>query len=115
FQDIPSQIDTALAHRQAEPATRLSHLVHVSPRTLLYRITRRSTVRVNSSHHQSVHTVPTSMLVSGVAPDGVIEAIEAPRHPFLLGVQWHPEFLYDRYAMHRRVFLAFVHAARKEA
>ena len=29
------------------------------------------------------------------AADGTIEAIEDPRHPFLLGVQWHAETLID--------------------
>ena len=53
-----------------------------------------------------------SLAVSAVAPDGIVEAIEAPQHPFLLGVQWHPEFLYDRDRVHRRLFLAFLRAAR---
>jgi putative glutamine amidotransferase len=30
--------------------------------------------------------------VNAVAPDGVIEGIEAPGYRFCLGVQWHPEF-----------------------
>jgi hypothetical protein len=28
--------------------------------------------------------------VSAIAEDGIIEAIEYTRHPFALGVQWHP-------------------------
>jgi putative glutamine amidotransferase len=31
-------------------------------------------------------------VVSGRAPDGVVEAIEDPRRRFCLGVQWHPEY-----------------------
>jgi putative glutamine amidotransferase len=56
--------------------------------------------------------VAPSFVVSAAAPDGVIEAIESRRHPFLLGVQWHPEFLYDRDAVQRRLFQAFLKAAR---
>jgi putative glutamine amidotransferase len=51
-------------------------------------------------------------MACAVAPDGVIEAIESPKRPFLLGVQWHPEFLYDRHEIQRRLFLAFLKAAR---
>ncbi|MCB9076491.1 MAG: gamma-glutamyl-gamma-aminobutyrate hydrolase family protein [Anaerolineaceae bacterium] len=29
--------------------------------------------------------------VAAYAPDGVIEAIEMPAHPWLVAVQWHPE------------------------
>jgi putative glutamine amidotransferase len=114
-QDIPAQYDRPLPHRQTARATALSHSVSVSPRTLLRRITRHDTMRVNSSHHQSVKEVGRGLSPSALAPDGVIEAIEAEDHrqPFLLGVQWHPEFLYDRHAVHRRVFSAFVRAARQ--
>ena len=114
-QDIPSQLATVLPHRSPGPATCLSHPVQVSPRSLLRRIVRQGRIRVNSSHHQSVKRLAPSLVASAVAPDGVIEAVEAnaaSRHPFLLGVQWHPEFLYDRYAIHRRLFAAFLKAAR---
>ncbi len=111
-QDIASQRAAALPHRGSGPATRLSHPVQVAPRSLLRRIVRHAQIRVNSSHHQSVSRVAPSLAVSAVAPDGIIEAIEAPQHPFLLGVQWHPEFLYERDSVHRRLFQAFLRAAR---
>jgi len=111
-QDIASQRAAALPHRGSGPATRLSHPVQVAPRSLLRRIVRHAQIRVNSSHHQSVNRLAPSLAVSAVAPDGIIEAIEAPQHPFLLGVQWHPEFLYERNSVHRRLFLAFLKAAR---
>jgi putative glutamine amidotransferase len=111
LQDIASQVRSALPHRAAQPATRPAHAVHVTPHSLLRRILRRAEIRVNSSHHQAVKTLGPSLVAAAVAPDGVIEAIEAVRHPFLLGVQWHPEFLYDRHDVHRRLFLALVKAA----
>ncbi len=111
-QDIPSELATALPHRPPGPATRSSHTVQIAPHSLLRRIARRAEIQVNSSHHQSVKKLAPSLVATATAPDGVIEAIEAPRHPFLLGVQWHPEFLYDRDEVHRRLFWAFVKAAR---
>lgn len=111
-QDIVSQIDSALPHRPPGPATRLAHPVQIVPHSLLRRIARQAEIRVNSSHHQSVKKLAPSLVASAVAPDGVIEAIESPRHRFLLGVQWHPEFLYDREEVHRRLFQAFLKAAR---
>jgi putative glutamine amidotransferase len=87
----------------------------VAPNSLLRRIVRQPRIRVNSSHHQSIKHVAPSLVVSARAPDGVIEAVESRRHPFLLGVQWHPEFLYDHDSMARRIFLAFLKAARAES
>lgn len=111
-QDIALQLPSALAHRAKGPATKPAHVVQVTPRSLLRRITREARIRVNSSHHQSVKQVAPSFVASALAPDGVIEAIESPRHSFLLGVQWHPEFLYARDAVQRRLFQAFLKAAR---
>jgi putative glutamine amidotransferase len=114
-QDIPSQIPTALPHRAAGPATRRAHPVQVAPHSLLRRITRGPRILVNSSHHQAIKRLAPSLVASATAPDGVIEAVEAneaSRHPFLLGVQWHPEFLYDRDDVQRRLFRAFLRAAR---
>ncbi len=112
IQDIPSQLPSALQHRQTTRATRLSHWVHVTPKSLLRRIVRLPRMRVNSSHHQSIKEVASSLVVSALAPDGVIEAVESRRHPFFLGVQWHPEFLYDHDSRARRIFSAFLKAAR---
>jgi putative glutamine amidotransferase len=70
---------------------------------------------VNSSHHQSVKSVPSSFQATAVAPDGVIEAIEASTHPFWLGVQWHPEYLYRQDAIQKRIFFALIKAAKQFA
>ena len=112
IQDIPSQLSSALRHQQTTPTTRLSHSVQVTPKSLLRRIVRKPRIRVNSSHHQSIKEVAPTLVVSALAPDGVIEAVESRRHPFLLGVQWHPEFLYDHDSMARRIFSAFLKASR---
>ena len=111
-QDIASQLGSSIRHRSPFSATRLCHAVAVDAGTLLRRITGLSKIRVNSSHHQSVKDVARPLIRSAVAPDGIIEAIESPVHPFVLGVQWHPEFLYDRHATHRRIFEAFLRASR---
>jgi putative glutamine amidotransferase len=112
IQDIPAQISKPLQHRQQTPATNLSHTIRVAPGSLLRRIVRSASMRVNSSHHQSVNVVAPSLIASAQASDGIVEAIESPAHRFFLGIQWHPEFLFDRYPLHRRLFEAFLRAAR---
>lgn len=113
YQDISSQISKPFEHRQANPATKLSHSVTIAVGSLLRKIVRASTMRVNSSHHQSVKSVAPSLIASAVAPDGIVEAIESPTQRFFLGIQWHPEFLFERYRLHRQLFEAFLRAARR--
>ncbi|MBM3986195.1 MAG: gamma-glutamyl-gamma-aminobutyrate hydrolase family protein, partial [Planctomycetes bacterium] len=66
---------------------------------------------VNSHHHQAVARLGTGLVAVAHAPDGVVEALEAPGRPFLLAVQWHPERLAGE-ARSPRLFEALVEAAR---
>ncbi|GKS63363.1 gamma-glutamyl-gamma-aminobutyrate hydrolase [Nitrospira sp.] len=113
FQDIPAQVPSAMDHRQKTKAIQVSHGVTIASKSLLRRVVASETLMVNSSHHQSVKRVAPSLMVSALAPDGIIEAIESPHHRFLLAVQWHPEFLFERHVGHRRLFEAFLRAARR--
>lgn len=69
------------------------HEVAVTPGSLLARITGAETLHVNSRHHQAVlpDGVGDGLMIAARAPDGVVEALEAPAHPWALSVQWHPE------------------------
>ena len=112
YQDIPAQLKTAIDHLPAYSATKFTHAIQIAPGSLLRRIAGKARMDVNSSHHQSVKKVASNLAQTAVAPDGVIEAIEAPDRAFILGVQWHPEFLYDRDPIQRRLFQALVKAGK---
>ena len=112
YQDIPAQLKTSIDHLPAYSATKITHAIQIAPGSLLRRIAGKARMDVNSSHHQSVKKVASNLAQTAVAPDGVIEAIEAPDRAFILGVQWHPEFLYDRDPIQRRLFQALVKAGK---
>ncbi len=69
-------------------------------------------VRVNSLHTQSVDALGDGLSVAARDRHGMVQAIEAAGPAFRVGVQWHPELLVYKLA-HRRLFAAFVAAARK--
>jgi putative glutamine amidotransferase len=90
------------------------HAVTVRPHSLLDHVMQAGlTIQTNSYHHQAVRSedLADSLIASGIANDGVIEALEHPVHPWLLGVQWHPERLYELDVSHERLFTSFVQAA----
>ena len=109
IQHIPDEIEAALAHEQPNPRDQAGHDVAISDASLLREICCIETLGVNSAHHQAVKTPGTGVTVNAVAPDGVIEGIEAPDYRFCLGVQWHPEFAIS--AADQAIFRAFVAAA----
>jgi putative glutamine amidotransferase len=70
----------------------------------------RRVLPVNSSHHQSAHTIGDGLRVVARCPDdGIIEGLEgtAPDH-FVLAVQWHPERSVDQDEPSRAIFRALI-------
>jgi putative glutamine amidotransferase len=119
-QDIPTQVKGALEHKlsvpQHEPYA-LAHEVWLDKDTLLARLMRErlsdaDSCDVNSRHHQAIKDVADGFQVSATAPDGVIEAIEAPAARFCLGVQWHPENFW-RTGEFRPLFEGFLEACSR--
>lgn len=113
MQDIGSQFDTEIQHA-SEPENRVRHDVLVEQGTKLAGWIGEREINVNSSHHQAVARVGEGLRVTAHAPDGIIEAIEDPKHPFYIGVQWHPEDMTGE-ACASSIFGAFLEAARKYA
>ncbi|MBI3581423.1 MAG: gamma-glutamyl-gamma-aminobutyrate hydrolase family protein [Nitrospinae bacterium] len=110
-QDIPSEVSGALAHSQKEPHDKTSHEAAVTRGSFLWKIIGAARLRVNSTHHQCVKELGTGLRASAASKDGLVEAVEG-RGGFMLGVQWHPEFLVKN-ERHLAIFKAFVGAAQK--
>ena len=47
---------------------------------------------VNSVHHQAIAKLADNLELTAVATDNMIEGYKAKNYPFLIGVQWHPEY-----------------------
>jgi len=113
-QDIPAQIPGALQHKFDSALVARAHIAHpvrIAAGTRLSEVMGVDQAGVNSWHHQSLKQIAPGLKVTALSPDGVIEAVELPGHRFALGVQWHPEWLYDRQPEMKRLFEALVQAA----
>lgn len=80
-----------LNHDQSEERGVATHWVNISEGSHLAEIFGSDRLFVNTFHHQAVSRVPQGFAVTAVAPDGVIEAMEAVDGRSIIGVQWHPE------------------------
>ncbi|WP_251198570.1 gamma-glutamyl-gamma-aminobutyrate hydrolase family protein [Anaerotardibacter muris] len=79
-------------HWQTEDYHVPSHEVSIVEGSQLASVLNRARVAVNSMHHQAVKDLGEGLQACAFADDGIIEAIEATDHSFMMGVQWHPEF-----------------------
>ncbi|HAV78332.1 MAG TPA: hypothetical protein DCX53_13375 [Anaerolineae bacterium] len=113
YTHIPDQLANALDHSYpGNMRTVLVHEVKIEEGTRIAEVMGDPILKVNSLHHQGLKDIAPSLRVAGIAPDGLVEAVELPDHPFALGVQWHPEWLTDQEPT-QNLFRKFVEVAGK--
>jgi putative glutamine amidotransferase len=91
YQDIPSELGGDLLHEQAAPWNVRWHAGRVQPGSSLERVFGTAELHINSFHHQAIRDLAPGLRATVWAEDGVIEGVEGIDHPWLCGVQWHPE------------------------
>lgn len=110
YQDIPTQVHAGMNHLQTVNKTIPTHTVRIEEKTLLHRMMRTREIWVNGKHHQAIKKLAPDFVVSARAQDGLIEAIEHPSSRFVLGVQWHPEGMWQNDLYSKKLFRVFVRA-----
>lgn len=83
--------------------------VHIVIGSRLHEILGRHRTRVNALHHQAICELGEGLEIVARDEHGIVQAIEGSHERFMIGVQWHPEFLaHDRGQM--RLYAELVRA-----
>lgn len=112
YQDLPTERPTGVEHHMTAPYNRAIHRVKIETGTRLRGIYGADEIGVNSYHHQAVKDVAPRLRVAARAEDGLVEALEGTGGGFMMGVQWHPEFMLEDKVV-PRLFDTLVYEARK--
>ena len=80
--------------------------------SLLRSITGIKPSKINSLHNQGIDKVGDSLIVTGRDADNIVQAVEIPTKTFVMGVQWHPEFLLYMKS-HRALFKRLIETTQK--
>jgi putative glutamine amidotransferase len=114
-QHLPDSHGERVNHTQTQRGAgrdEATHAIEVTTGSLLAGVIGAGRRMVNSMHHQGLKTVAPGLVVTAVAEDGGVEAVEGPSlGAFVLGVQWHPEELVRHSAEARALFAALIAAA----
>jgi putative glutamine amidotransferase len=92
WQDINTQRENSLVHRDPVSYDQNFHCLEISSDWRLQELLGPQSIEVNSVHHQGIGELGAGLRALAHAPDGIIEAIEA-QTGYALGIQWHPEWL----------------------
>lgn len=92
IQDLETQREHSIQHRQKVSRAQASHSVRLEKGSRLERLfDAGDSIFVNSLHHQAVKTLAADLKAVAFAGDGVIEAAEHRQTERITGIQWHPE------------------------
>jgi putative glutamine amidotransferase len=113
YQHIQAQHPGVIQHdRHDELREKRHHSVSVTPGSHLARLTGKTTLKVNTLHHQGIRNLAKGLDIGAkCSEDGLIEAVEKSDQRFFLAVQWHPEELTE-YLEQRNLFEGFVKACQ---
>ncbi len=116
WQDIPSQVTTNAAskinHNPFSNVEVIAHEIEVKGGILQKIAGKQKRYSVNSMHHQAVNKVAEGFTVIAQTDDGVIEGIQKTNYPFMVGIQWHPEFQLSTFDI--KIFEEFCSAVKIE-
>lgn len=87
--------------------------IRISHGSKLWEITRKDRDLVNSLHRQAIAEPGKGLRVVATEENGVVQAVEGENYPFLLGVQWHPEYM-PQYKSQKALFKTLVEASARQ-
>lgn len=116
IEHIPDEEHPTVHHQSVydgETPLTQRHTIEVHHDSRLAHLMDATELHLPSYHHQAIRKVAPSLRMVARAEDGIIEGVEHPDHPFLVGVQWHPEKSVDTPSQ-LRLFEALVQKASEK-
>lgn len=114
FQDIVHQVPgIKLNHKQEEPYEVPIHKVKIKKDSKLFEAINKEIINVNTIHHQCIHEHSSNVKVTAISEDGLVEGIELKNKKFIVGVQWHPEKLFEVDKNSSNIFKLFIRYCEK--
>ncbi len=101
-----------IVHRVDDDPEGILHTITLNRNSKIFSIVGQESFEAVSWHHQAIGRIAPGLIETGRAPDGIVESLEMPGHPFLVAVQWHPEMSAIRDPLQQKLFAALVDASK---
>ena len=114
YGDVRKEKKSRLKHINFEHYDSYRHPISIVPGSPLQKWYGRTTLRVNSYHHQGIRELAPRFEPMAHAEDGLIEAFYDPKADFVVGLQFHPERMLEEAAGNWRIWKAFRDAVHRK-
>lgn len=110
IQNIKEQTSSDINHKQTTPKNQTHHNLLLNNDSKFYDLIEgdKTNIQINSYHRQAVDKLGKNLKATAVSSDLIIEMIESEIHDFVIGVQWHPEFLASSHNLDQVIFSSFI-------
>lgn len=90
-----------------------AHYINIKSNTKLKKILNKTKIYVNSLHYNyiDINNKFNNLKISAVSEDNIIEAVEFPGKKFIVGLEWHPEYLLDSNS--KKIFQSFISSIKE--
>jgi putative glutamine amidotransferase len=112
YQDLPTDLPSPVHHWQTEESFEPTHTVNIVPGSPLEKCLGKSSLKVNSFHHQGIKDPAPGIEIMARTEDGLVESFRLPESRFFWAVQWHPEMMFEHDADSLRLFGMFIEACK---
>lgn len=109
--DLYNDLSTIRNKASSKKHLRALKQVYLKRDSILYNLFNRKKIMVNSLHNQAIKNVGDGLISTARDEDEIIQGIESTSHLFIIGVQWHPEYMLH-HRCQRRLFFSFVEVAK---
>lgn len=116
IQDIPSRhkSEITVKHRYTpRNHPNAKHLIVIEEGSLLHDLLGVTAIETNTIHHQAIKQLAEGFKVTARSADDSVEAMESEGKVFIMGVQFHPERMFDVEPRMKAIFKCFVEEAGK--
>jgi len=87
------------------------HKIKIDKYSKLYKIIKKDKIMVNSRHKSAITS--TDLSIGSKSNDNIIEEVEDKNHKFFIGIEWHPENLYNKDKNAKKIFKYFIQTCKK--
>lgn len=81
-------------HTHNRPGLLATKRVDIEKGSKLAQLTKKQRIKVNSLHHQAIDRPGKDLVIVAHDRDRIVQAIECSVEQKIIGVQWHPEYLF---------------------
>lgn len=104
--------ETQIDHKNT-PSNEYCHEVLLDQNSKLYSIIGKEKIKVNSRHNYHIGET-REFIITAYSTDNIPEAIEHPNKKFVIGIQWHPEKMYEQDDNCKKIFDALINSCNKD-